>query len=87
MADMSKLKTRFGTPPEAAATDNLRQPEEAVPWVDGRSLRAKGRTSQLATRILPDIHHRIKLLAVQEQTTIAELLERCFLEYEQKRGS
>ena len=82
MANLTKIKQRFGNPPEAAATDNLRQPEEAVQWVDGRSLRAKGRTSQLATRILPEIHLRLKLRAVAERTTIAELIERCFLEYE-----
>ena len=75
MADMSKLKTRFGNPPEAAATDNLRQPEDSRQWVDGRSLRATGRTSQLATRISPDIHHRAKVMAAQDGITMAELIE------------
>jgi hypothetical protein len=86
MADMSKLKTRFGPPPEAAASDNLRQPEEAVQWVDGRSLRAKGRTSQLATRILPEIHHRAKVMAAQDGITMAELIEVGIRLYEARRG-
>jgi hypothetical protein len=75
MADMNKLKTRFGDPPAAAATDNLRQPEDTGPWVDGRSLRATGRTSQLATRISPDVHQRAKVMAAQDGITMAELIE------------
>lgn len=86
MANLNRIKQRFGNPPEAAVTDNLRQPEEAVPWVDGRSLRAKGRTSQLATRILPEVHHRAKVMAAQDGITMAELIEIGIRLYEERRG-
>ena len=75
MADLNKLKTRFGDPPQTAdARDNLRQPETPE-WVDGRTLRAKGRTSQLATRIDPALHQRAKVMAAQDGITMAELIE------------
>ena len=75
MPDLNKLKTRFGKPPEAAeARDNLRQPE-TPDFIDGRSLRATGRTSQLATRIHPNIHHKAKMLAARDRITMTELIE------------
>ena len=75
MADLNKLRSRFGDPPQIAeAKDNLRQPETPE-WVDGRTLRAKWRTSQLATRIAPELHHKAKVLAAQHGITMAELIE------------
>ncbi len=86
MADLNKLKTRFGDPPQTAdARDNLRQPETPE-WVDGRTLRAKGRTSQLATRIHPDIHHKAKMLAARDRITMAELIEIGIGLYEERKG-
>jgi hypothetical protein len=86
MADLNKLKTRFGDPPQTAdARDNLRQPETSE-WVDGRSLRAKGRTSQLATRIDPALHQRAKIMAAQDGITMAELIEAGIRLYGERRG-
>lgn len=85
MPDLNKLKTRFGKPPEAAeAKGNLRQPE--TEWIDGRSLRATGRTSQLATRIRGEIHHKAKIMAAEDRITMAELVERGIELYAAQRG-
>jgi hypothetical protein len=86
MSDMNKLKTRFGNPLKPAeARANLRHPETPE-WIDGRSLRATGRTSQLATRIHPDIHHKAKMMAARDRITMAELIEIGIRLYEEHNG-
>lgn len=67
MVAVSKLKSRLGSPPESsAAKDNLRQPEEVPHITDRRSLRATGRTAQLATRIKPETLKLRQLAAGQD---------------------
>ena len=57
MVDVSRIKNRLGTPPDPSqAGRNLAEPETAPTWIDGRSLRATGRTAQFATRIKPEYH-------------------------------
>lgn len=64
MVAVSKLKSRLGSPPESSAVkDNLRQPEEVPHITDGRSLRATGRTAQLATCIKPETLNLLRQLA------------------------
>ena len=69
----------------AHAFRNLRQPETPE-WVDGRTLCAKGRTSQLATRIDPALHQRAKVMAAQDGITMAELIEVGIRLYGERRG-
>lgn len=49
--------------------------------VDGRTLRATGRTHPFATRIRMETHKQMKRLAHAEGITIAELLERAIDAY------
>jgi hypothetical protein len=43
---------------------------------DGRSLRATGRTAQLATRIRLETLYLLRQLAARDRITMAEVLER-----------
>jgi hypothetical protein len=77
MVDVSKVKSRLGSPPESKeAKGNLRQPEELPEITDGRSLRATGRTAQLSTRIKPETVQLLRQLAVRDKITMAEIIER-----------
>jgi hypothetical protein len=77
MVDVSKIKSRLGSPPESGAVkDNLRQPEEMPVITDGRSLRATGRTAQLSTRVQPETIHLFRQLAARDRITMAEVIER-----------
>jgi hypothetical protein len=79
MVDVSKLKSksRLGSPPEAGeAKNNLRQPDDLPEITDGRSLRATGRTAQLATRIKPESLQLLRQLAARDRVTMAEVIER-----------
>lgn len=80
-----KLKGRLGNPPEPGeAKDNLRQPEEGAFIADGRSLRATGRTAQLATRIKPAKLQLLRQLAARDRITMAEVIERALGLYASK---
>lgn len=81
MANFSKPhRTKLPPPPTAQeATDNLQAPEHApIRSVDGRSLRATGRTLQLSTRVTEKFHQELKLYAVQHKLKLNELLELSF---------
>lgn len=95
MANFQKLKTRnkLGKPPsETAAGDNLTAPETAPPAdsmpaiddikVDGRTLRASGRTEPFATRVTPGVRKRYKTIAMRDDITMGELLELALAAYE-----
>jgi predicted HicB family RNase H-like nuclease len=53
--------------------------------VDGRSLRATGRTHQFATRIKEETHRRMRILAAEDGITLGELIERAVAAYERDR--
>ncbi len=73
----------LGTPPTPSATiDNLAQPETVPAHVDGRSLRATGRTEQLNVHVRPAFKQRIKVLAAEQDLLMAEVLERALAAYE-----
>ena len=85
MIDVSRIKNMLGTPPDPSqAGRNLAEPETAPAWVDGRSLRATGRTSQFATRIRPEYHKKAKLIAARDGITLAELFEKGVDAYERE---
>jgi hypothetical protein len=85
MVDVSRIKNRLGTPPDPSqAGRNLAEPETASAWVDGRSLRATGRTAQFATRIKPEYHKKAKLIAARDGITLAELFEKGVDAYERE---
>jgi hypothetical protein len=74
MADVSKVKSRLGSPPESKeAKGNLRRPEELPVITDGRSLRATSRTAQLSTRVKPETLHLLRQLAARDGITMASL--------------
>ena len=81
---MAQFKPRQGpklpAPPALdVAPQNLRAPEIA-PGValDGRSLRATGRTKQLATRVREEFYNDLKLYAAKNHLKIVEVLEQGF---------
>lgn len=77
MVDVSKFKNRLGTPPDVQEVKgNLRQPEEQAFIADGRSLRATGRTAQLATRVKPETLQQLRQLAARDRITMAEVIEK-----------
>jgi hypothetical protein len=84
MVDVSKIKSRLGSPPESGAVKgNLRQPEEMPEITDGRSLRATGRTAPLSTRVQPETIHLLRQLAARKGITMAKSLSgrwNCMLE-------
>ena len=67
-------------PPPSEAKDNLAQPEHAPTsnYVDGRTLRATGRTTQFTTRITDELQTEIKVFAAQHKLKFNELLEQAF---------
>jgi hypothetical protein len=77
MADFKKLRRNLPPPPsEAEAPGNLKAPETAP--VDGRSLRATGRTQQLATRVHKDFYNELKVYAATHRMKLVEVLEWSF---------
>ena len=61
--------------------DPLERPSPTPPAVDGRSLRATGRTEQFATRISPETKAQIQQIARAEGVTMAEVIERAVSRY------
>ena len=77
MADFKKLRRNLPAPPTAAeAPANLKAPEVAP--MDGRSIRATGRTHQLATRVRVEFYDEIRLYAAQHRLKLVEVLEQAF---------
>jgi len=79
-------------PPPSEAKDNLTQPEHApapepVPWVDGRTLRTTGRSTQFTTRITDAFLKEIKLFAVEHDMNMNELLEKAFAALKREMAS
>ncbi len=78
---MAQFKPRQGPklpapPPLDVAPQNLRAPEIAPSVaVDGRSLRATGRTKQLATRVREEFYDDLRLYAAKHHLKIVEVLE------------
>jgi hypothetical protein len=74
MADFKKLRRNLPEPPTAAeAATNLSAPETAP--TDGRSMRATGRTKQLATRVREDFHDELRMYAAKHRLKLVEVLE------------
>ena len=96
MADLSQLKNkkrkRLGTPPGIErAGENLSAPEHApaAPVVPEpkkeRPRRRTGRTEPFATRVSPEFHRRLRLLAAQDNLKMVEVLEKALDAYEASR--
>jgi hypothetical protein len=81
---MAQFKPRQGpklpAPPALdVAPHNLRAPELAPPEsVDGRALRATGRTKQLATRVREEFYDELKMYAAENRLKLVEVLEQGF---------
>ena len=82
MANFPKPNRKNLPPPPAPseAKDNLAQPEHAPAgtYVDGRTLRATGRTTQFTTRITDELQTEIKVFAAQHKLKFNDLLEQAF---------
>lgn len=94
MADFKKAIRRNLPPPpaETEVPDNLRAPETAppAPHVDGRTLRATGRTKQLATRVREEFYDELKMYAARHRLKLVEVLERgheALKELDRQKGS
>jgi hypothetical protein len=96
MVDLSQLKNkkrkRLGTPPGMEkAGENLSAPEHAPATpATGESKKARlkrrtGRTEPFATRVSPEFHRRLRLLAAQDNLKLVELLEKAIDAYEATR--
>jgi len=73
-ADFRKLRRNLPAPPTAAdASANLWAPEVAP--ADGRSVRARGRTYPLGTRVREECHAKVKLYAAQHRISMIEVLK------------
>jgi len=84
-------RNRLGNPPSIGeASSNLNAPEVAptnseilnIKKVDGRKLRASGRTIQFATRVSEDFDLKIRAIAAQKKMLLVEVLEAALSEYE-----
>lgn len=94
MANMSKLRSKLGTPPSPdEASRNLTAPEvapaapEARPRRDGRSARKTNRTMPFATRVSPEFDNRLRDIADRDGLLLVEVLERALDAYEAGRTS
>lgn len=93
MANFQKIKgrTTLGTPPsEREVPSNLKAPETApvgeseahLAEIDGRTLRATGRTEPFATRVTPGVRKKYKMVATRDDVTMGKLLELALDAYE-----
>ncbi len=57
----------------------------AAPKLDGRTLKAKGRTEQFSTRITPETKADLMALARAEDKTMTEVIEAAVAEYKAAR--
>ena len=76
--DLSSFKPRKRTSPSGAMETFRRLAEEPHPGpgkVDGRKLRATGRTQQLNIRVTADTRERYFAIAQAANLSVAELLE------------
>ncbi len=97
MADLSKLKkkkhNRLRKPPTIEeAGENLTAPEHApasdISSPTSKKIRPKrktGRTEPFATRVSPEFLKRLKLLAVEDDLKMVEVLEKALEAYEEIR--
>lgn len=85
---MKSHRSKLPPPPSIhESTDNLSAPEHAPTGkIDGRSLRATGRTLQLSTRVSEGFHRELKLYAVQNKLKLNELLELSFAALKRERA-
>lgn len=83
MADFKKLRRNLPPPPREAETRaNLAEPETAP--TDGRSLKATGRTHQLATRVRAEFYDEIRQYAAEHRLKLVEVLEQSFAALKEK---
>ena len=74
-------------PPPSETADNLSQPEYAPSaYLDGRSLRATGRTLQFTTRITEELQRDIKVFASRHGMKLNDFIERAFRALERELG-
>jgi len=79
---MRRLMGNFSPAPAKKAERKQRE-KKARSLVDGRTLKAKGRTEQLNVKVRPDIKQALAALAEADGITITDWLERIV---EEKRG-
>ena len=89
MANFPKPQRKNLPPPPqlSEAKDNLAQPEHAPAgaYVDGRTLRATGRTTQFTTRITEELQTEIKVFAAQHKLKFNEFLEQAYAALKQQK--
>lgn len=80
MANFPKTSRKKLPPPPAPdeIRGNLSQPEIPGEFVDGRSLRSTGRTTQFTTRITDELQREIKVFTAQHGLKLNEFIEQAF---------
>lgn len=87
MADAEKLKRKNNLPPPPSieeTSNNIHPHPNNYERIDGRSLRRTGRTLQFNTRVTPEFDMKLREIAQREGLTLAEVLERAVMRYDQK---
>jgi hypothetical protein len=79
---MARLMGNF-SPASPKKAERKQREKKARSLVDGRTLKAKGRTEQLNIKVRPDVKQALAALAGAEGITITDWLERIV---EEKRG-
>ncbi len=79
---MRRLMGNF-SPASPKKAERKQREKKARSLVDGRTLKAKGRTEQLNVKVRPDIKQALAALAEADGITITDWLERIV---EEKRG-
>lgn len=82
----TKKQHGFGAPPPPKAKPNLLSAPEVAPagQIDGRSLRATGRTEQLNIRVTTALKRDLKVLSAKSSLTVGELLEKMYDHFRSK---
>lgn len=88
-AEFDALRARFRTQAQTEAPRKARKRREAkrVASVDGRSLRAKGRTAQLNCRVRPELRDRLRRYCETTGTQLADNIERALEAYLEHEGA
>ncbi len=79
---MRRLMGNF-SPASPQKAERKQREKKARSLVDGRTLKAKGRTEQLNVKVRPDVKQALTALAEADGITITDWLERIV---EEKRG-
>jgi hypothetical protein len=83
MREIDETEEEGAQPP---VLERPKEPERPDYAIDGRSLRATGRTLQFATRVRPETSKRMRQIAKRDKITLGGLIELAVEAYERERA-